>query len=54
MDSPRAKVKAETAKLIKEESEEVNYLGYTLAKSEKGLICGVCGGYDDPLCVECC
>lgn len=54
MDSPRAKVKAETAKLIEEESEEVHYLGYTLAKSEKDFICGVCGQYDNPDCVQNC
>ena len=54
MANPRAKVKSETEKLIREEQDEVNYLGYTLAKSEKGLICGVCGDFDNPDCITEC
>lgn len=54
MDSPRAKVKAETEKLIREESDEVTYLGNTVSKSDRALICGVCGELDNPECVEGC
>jgi hypothetical protein len=54
MDSPRSKVKAETEKLIREEEDEVYYLGHTLAKSDKGLVCGVCGDLGNDACVECC
>ena len=54
MDSPRAKVKAETFKLIKEEEDEVYYLGHSVSKDDRYLICSVCGGFDDPKCVECC
>lgn len=54
MDGARSKVKRETFKLIKEEKDEVYYLGHTLSKDDRKLVCGVCGGYDDPKCVECC
>ncbi len=54
MDSPRAKVKAETQKLIKEDQDEVVYLGHTLAKSEMQDYCGVCGDYKNESCrTEC-
>lgn len=54
MNNPRAKVKAETAKLIKEEEDEVVYLGNTLTKSETSDYCGVCGDYKNPDCVTEC
>jgi hypothetical protein len=54
MDSPRAKVKKETFKLIREEEDEVYYLGHTLAKSERDLICGVCGDYSNESCTTEC
>ena len=54
MDGARAKVKQETFKLIKEEEDEVYYLGHTLSKSEKNLVCGVCGDLGNDACVECC
>lgn len=54
MDSPRAKVKAETEKLIQEERDEVHYLGNTLSKEDRKLVCGVCGDYNNPDCVTEC
>ncbi len=50
----RAKVKQETLKLIKEEEAEVHYLGHTVSKDDRGLICGVCGDIGNDACVECC
>lgn len=54
VEGARAKVKVETLKLIKEDQDEVYYLGHTLSKDDRKLVCGVCGGYDDPKCIECC
>ena len=54
MDSPRAKVKKETEKLIQEEADEINYLGHTVSKSDRYLICSVCGDIGNDSCVECC
>lgn len=53
-ESSRARAKADLRKLINEESDNVVVFGDTVPKSEKNMYCGVCGGYDNPLCVECC
>ncbi len=50
----RAKVKQETLKLIKEDQDDVVYLGHTLPKSETSSYCGVCGDYQNPECATEC
>jgi len=54
MENPRARVKAETLKMIKEEQDEVVYLGNTVHKSDTNSYCGVCGDYENPDCATEC
>lgn len=53
-EGARAKVKRETFKLIKEEEDEVYYLGHSVSKKDRHLICSVCGDMGNDACVECC
>jgi hypothetical protein len=54
MDSPRAKVKLETEKLIREDQDDVVYFGNTVPKSEKSSYCPVCGDYENENCITEC
>ena len=54
MDGARSKVKRETFKLIKEEEDEVYYLGHSVSKKDRKSICGVCGDMGNDDCVEFC
>lgn len=54
VEGARAKVKVETLKLIKEDQDDVVYLGHTLPKSETSNYCGVCGDYQNPECATEC
>ncbi len=50
----RSKSKSELRKLVREESDEVVYLGNTVPKDETSDYCGVCGDYKNESCrTEC-
>ena len=54
MDNPRAKVKKETEKLIKEEQDEVVHMGNIVLKYDKYGYCTVCGDYQNIECATEC